>query len=82
MDTMTTHNLGQMPGGVRRGAVAPVVCTIWRERSVAPAFGAPLATGGRLFPMHAYLGNSTTLAGAENGSFIERPARHLARGST
>ena len=82
MDTTTTHNLGQTPGGVRRGAVASVVCTSWRQRCAASAFDAHVATGGCVLAMHAYLGNTTTPAGAKNVSFIKRPARHLARGST
>lgn len=81
MDTTTTHNLGQMPGGVRRRAVASVVCASWRQRSFAPAVGAGIATGGCVLPMHAYL-DTTNPAGAKNASFTKRPARHLARGST
>ncbi len=82
MDTTTTHNLGQAPGGVRRRAAASGVCTSWRQRSVASAYGTENATGGRVLPMHASLGNTSTLAGATNVSFIKRPTRHLARGST
>jgi hypothetical protein len=81
MDT-TTHDLGQMPGGVRRRAAASAACTSWRRRSFASAFGAGNASGGRVLPMHAYLGNTTTPAGATNVSFCKRTARHLARGST
>ena len=50
---------------------APVVCTSWREITGMPAF-----------PMNAYAGNSTSLAGAEHLSFTKRHARHLALGST
>ena len=82
MDTTTTHNQGQAPGGVRCRVAAPVACTSWRERSVGSAFGSADASGRCLVPMHAYLSNTTTLAGATNVTFIKRPARHLARGST
>jgi hypothetical protein len=72
MDTMTTtQQLGMAPGRARRGASAPVVCTSWREITGMPAF-----------PMNAYAGNSTSLAGAEHLSFTKRHARHLALGST
>ena len=71
MDTTTTQHLGQAPGCARRGVSAPVACTSWRG-----------ATGIDAFPMNAYVGNSTTLAGAEHLSFTKRHARHLALGST
>ncbi len=72
MDTMTTtQHLGQAPGCGRRGASAPVACTSWRG-----------VTGIHAFPMNAYAGNTTTLAGAEHLSFAKRHARHLALGST
>jgi hypothetical protein len=82
MDTTTTHNQGQMPGGVRRRPAASVVCTSWRQHSVASAFGSGNASGGCVLPIHAYLVDTTTMAGAKNVSFIKRPARHLAGGST
>ena len=81
MDTTTTHNLGQLPGGVRRGAVASVVCTSWRRRCAASTCDAGIATRGYVHPMRAYLA-TTNPADATNVSFAKRPARHLARGST
>jgi hypothetical protein len=83
MDTMTTtQHLGQRPGRARRCASVAVVCPSWRQQAVAPAFDARGATGVAGFPMDAYLGNTTTLAGATNESFIKRHARHLGMGST
>ncbi len=72
MDKMTTtQQLGKTPARARRGVSAPVVCTSWRE-----------ITGIDAFPMNAYTGNTTSLAGAEHLSFTKRHARHLALGST
>ena len=80
MDTTTTHHLGQAPGRARRGSA--VACPSWREQAVAHAFHAVGTTGVTGFAMDMYLGNTTTLAGAKNVSFIKRHARHLATGST
>jgi len=82
MKTTTTQHLGQAPGRVRRGASGVVACSSWRQHTVAPAYHAHGATGVTGFPMTAYLGNTTTLAGAKNGLFFKRHTRHLATGST
>lgn len=83
MDTMTTtQHLGQAPGSARRCASAVVAGSSWRQRTVAPAFCGRGTTGVVEFPMNAYLGNTTTLAGAKNHSFIKRHARYLGTGST
>ena len=80
--TTTTQHLGQTPGRARRCASTVVACSGWRHHTVAPAFQGSDTTGVAEFPMNAYLGNTTTLAGATNQSFIKRHARHLGRGST
>lgn len=83
MDTMTTtQHLGQAPGSALRCASAVVAGSSWRQRSIAPAICGRDATGVVEFPMNAYLGNTTTLAGAKNHSFVKRHTRHLGRGST
>ena len=83
MDTMTTtQHLGLVPGSARRCASAVVAGSSWRQRSIAPAICGRDATGVVEFPMNAYLGNTTTLAGAKNHSFVKRNTRHLGRGST
>lgn len=83
MDTMTTTQyLGQTPGRARRCASAVVACSSWRPQTVASAFPGHGATGVVEIPMYAYLGNTTTLAGAKNDSFNKRHARHLGKGST
>jgi hypothetical protein len=82
MDTTTTQHLGQRPGRARRCASVSAVCPSWYRQAVAPAFHGRGTTGVAGFPMDAYLGNTTTLAGATNESFIKRHARHLGTGST
>ena len=82
MDTTTTQHLGQRPGRARRCGSIAVVCPSWYRHSVAPAFHGCGTTGVAGFPMDAYLGNTTTLAGATNESLIKRHARHLGTGST
>ena len=83
MDTITTtQHLGQAPSRARRCAFDVVACSSWRRHTLAPAFHGLGTTGVVGFPMNAYLGNTTTLAGAKNGSFIKRHARHLGTGST
>jgi hypothetical protein len=83
MDTMTTtQHLGQAPSRARRCASGVVACSSWGQHTVAPAFHGRFATGLVGSPMNAYLGNTTTLAGAMNETFIKRHARHLGTGST
>ena len=83
MDTMTTtQHLGQAPGCAPRCASAVVAGSGWRQRSVAPARCDRDAIGVVEFPMNAYLGSTTTMAGVKNRSFVKRHARHLGRGST
>lgn len=82
MDTTTTQYQGQAPGRARRGASPVVACPSWREHTVASAAHRSGISGVAAVAMHAYLGNTTTTAGAENLSFTKRPARHLAVGST
>jgi len=83
MDTMTTtQHLGQAPSRARRCASGVVACSGWRQHTVAPAFHGRGTTGVVGSPMHAYLGNTTTLAGAKNETFIKRHARYLGTGST
>ena len=64
MDTTTTQHLGQRPGRARRCASVAAVCPSWYRHAVAPAFNGRGTTGVAGFPMDAYVGNTTTLAGA------------------
>jgi len=83
MDTMTTtQHLGQAPGRARRCASTLAAWAGCRQHWIAPAVDGASTTGVPGSEMNAYLGNTTTLAGAKNETFIKRHARHLETGST